>query len=202
MPETMPTVADRSGRWQRWGDRLARPGWVILVISGIVAVIGGVIYAAWPPAADAEPIPVEECVNPPCFGGGGLPPVSDLPAVVPVLGYVLAILLGLPSALAGGWWLLHTRWAASGRRLLVFIGPVALLIGTEVVPHLVNPCLLADALGGTRSGLCQHTPDGVDVADRWDPLDHALAGAVPMLGLYWLALRRWRPEVVERFWGR
>ena len=137
--------------------------------------------------------------GPPCFGGGGLPGLSDLPVVLPVLGYGLAIALGLPSVLAGGWDLLRGRWGAGGRRLLAFVGPLLVLVGTEVVPHVISPCLPAELGAGWQPGVCERQEHGgLDVGDRWHALDHALVGAVPMAALYWLALRRWRPELALR----
>ena len=99
--------------------------------------------------------------------------------------------------LAGGWDLLRGRWAAGARRLLAFVGPVLVVVGAEIVPHLLNPCLLADALDSRLLGLCERTADGVDVAGRWHALDHTLVGALPMAALYRLALRRWRPDVAR-----
>ena len=39
---------------------------------------------------------------------------------------------------------------------------------------------------------------GVDVAERWHALDHALVGALPTAALYGRALRRWRPDIARR----
>ncbi|CAA9560653.1 MAG: hypothetical protein AVDCRST_MAG49-2524 [uncultured Thermomicrobiales bacterium] len=198
--ETLETNARlRSARWQRGADRLARWAWPVLLAAVALALAGGVAVAAW--ASDTEePEPVvDECEDPPCFGGGGLPGLSDLPVVLPVLGYGLAIALGLPSVLAGGWDLLRGRWGAGGRRLLAFVGPLLVLVGTEVVPHVISPCLPAELGAGWQPGVCERQEHGgLDVGDRWHALDHALVGAVPMAALYWLALRRWRPELALR----
>ena len=188
-------------RWQRWADRLARSAWLVLVIAVALALVGGMVYAAmWEPRAPS-PVPGRDaCPDPPCFDFGGIPGPRDLPAVIPVLGYLLAIALGLPSLLAGLWDVLRGRWAMGGRRLLAFVGPVLFLVGTEIVPHLLNPCFWALALGGTRlpEFSCAYSPEwGADLADRWHPLGHTLVGAVPMAALYWWALRRWRPDVAR-----
>ena len=140
---------------------------------------------------------MDVCESPPCFGGGGLPGPSDLPAVLPavlpVLVDGLAIALGLPSVLAAGWNLLRGRWAAGWRRLLALAGPVQFLIGTEVVPHALSPCLPAERSAGWQPGVCERQAHGgADVGDRWHALDHALVGAVPMAVLY--RLRRSRPD--------
>ncbi len=187
-------------RWQRGADRLARYAWLILLISVAVALVGGAVIAvAWQPRAQ-EAQYFDECPNPPCFGGGGLPGVRDLPMAVSTLGYGLAILLGLPSLLAGAWDLLHARWGAGSRRVLAFVGPLLFFAGTEIVPHLLNPCFFALEFAGKRlpEFYCAYSPEsGADLADRWHLLDHTLVGAVPMAALYWLALRRWRPALAR-----
>jgi hypothetical protein len=188
-------------RWQRWADRLARYGWLVLLVAAVVALVGGTIYAAtWEPRQVALP-GRDACPDPPCFDGGDLQPgLRDLPAVIRVLGYLLAIALGLPSLLAGLWDVLRGRWAMGGQRLLPFVGPVLFLVGTEIVPHLFNPCYFALELAGKRlpEFYCAYSTEwGADLADRWHPLGHALVGAMPMAVLYWWALRRWRPEVAR-----
>ena len=201
MNTSEPGALAGSARWQRAADRLARWAWPVLLAAVALALVGGVVVGAWNPAAEDPKPSVDECEDPPCFGGEGLPGVGDLPVVVPFLGYGLAIVLGLPSALAGGWDLLRGRWGAAGRRLLVFVGPVLVLVGTEIVPHLLSPCLPAELGADWVPGVCERHPvHGWDIEDRWHALDHALVGALPMAALYRLALRRWRPDVA-RFAG-
>ena len=162
-----------------------------------MGLIAGAVYAAgWLPASSEAPVAVD-CPAPPCFGGGGLPGPSALPTIVPLLAYLLAIVLGVPSLLAGAWDLLRGRWPAGGRRLLAFVGPVLFLVGTEVNPHLLNPCLLALRLGAARlpAFYCAYSPEwGADMTDRWHVLEHTLLGAVPLAALYGWALRRWAPR--------
>jgi len=102
-PAEPADIDDGAGWWQRGADRLARVALVVLLIAVVTAIVGGVLYTAFPSGSDPEPPPVEECENPPCFGGGGLPPASAQPVVLPVLGYLLTILFGLPSVLVGVW---------------------------------------------------------------------------------------------------
>ncbi len=187
-----------SAHWQRMADRLARWAWPLLLVSVALALVGGVAVGAWNPEVETPKPSVDECTDPPCFGGGGLPPATDLPVVLPFLGYGLAIVLGLPSVLAGGWDLLRGRWGEGGRRWLAFVGPVLVVVGTEIVPHVVSPCLPAVLGADWLPPGCARTEQGIDVVDRWHPLDHALVGAVPMAALYWLTLRRWRPDVARR----
>ena len=194
-------VPTPSARWQRAADRLARYAWLVLLVAIAVALVGGVVAAIiWQPGSENVQAEVEVCENPPCFGGGGMPSLRDLPMVISTLGYLLVIVLSLPSLLAGAWDVLRARWAAGGRRLLAYAGPVLFFVGTEIVPHLLNPCYWALAIGGTRlpEFYCAYNPEwGVDVADRWHLLDHTLVGALPMAALYWLALRRWHPDVMR-----
>lgn len=182
-----------SAGWQRMADRLARYSWLVLLGAIGLALVGGAIYAAtWEPRGGEVGPGQEACVDPPCFDPGGLPSARELPVVIPTLGYLLAVVLGLPSLPAGIWDTLRGRWAAGGGRLLIFVGPVLFLIGTEIVPHVLSPCLLEAALGpNTLAGICQ----GFELADRWHALHHTLVGAVPMAALYLLALRRWRPQI-------
>ncbi|MDQ4077291.1 MAG: hypothetical protein M3220_13715 [Chloroflexota bacterium] len=183
-----------------WTDRLAQYAWLILLVAVALAMVGGVTSAAiWQPSVDYVPAEME-CENPPCFGGGGMPSLRDLPIVIPVLGYLLAIVLGLPSLLASIWDLLRGHWAAGGRRLLTFAGPVLFFVGTEIIPHLVNPCYFAWTLAGQRlpEFYCAYSPEwGADFAARWHLLAHTLIGAIPMAVLYWLALRKWRPSILR-----
>ncbi len=190
----------RSARWQRAADRLARYGSVLLLSAVVVGLIGGVVVAAvWQPHTNAVP-GRDACPNPPCFGLDGLPGLESLPFVVTMLGYLFAIVLGVPSLLAGVWDVLQRRWAAGGRKFLPFLGPVLFLVGTEIIPHLLNPCFWALQLSGTRlpEFYCAYDPEwGTDLADRWHLLQHTLVGALPLGTLYWLVLRRWYPQVAS-----
>jgi hypothetical protein len=187
--------------WQQVAERSARYGWLILLAAIVVALIGGVISAAtWQSGVEDIHVVIEECENPPCFGWDGWPSIQDLPFVLAMMGYLLAIVLGFPSLLVGIWSLLSGRWAAAGRWLLMFIGPVVFFVGTEIIPHLLNPCWWTLEWSGQRlpEFYCAYNPAwGADLADRWHLLDHTLIGALPLAALYWLALRRWHPDVVR-----
>ncbi len=198
-------VGTTSARWQSVVDRLARYGWLVLLVAVVVALVGGMVYVVtWEPRALDAQVAVpgrDACPDPPCFDRGDLQPgLRDLPAVIPVLGYLLAIALGLPSLLTAAWDFLRGLWRAGIGRLLVLVGPMLFLVGTEIVPHLFNPCYFALELAGKRlpEFYCAYSPDwGADLADRWHPLGHALVGALPMAALYWLALRRLRPDIAS-----
>lgn len=186
-----------TARWQQAADRLGRYAWLVLLAATVVALIGGIISATTEGSNPAVPkANVDECVNPPCFGVGGMPSFRDLPVVVPILGYLLAIVLALPSLFAGGWDLRRGRWASGGRRLLAGVGPVLFLAGTEILPHLLSPCLPATLGADWLPPICERTAAGVDIRDRWHALDYALVGALPLTALYWLARRRWHPDLM------
>ncbi len=115
-----------------------------------------------------------------------------------MLGYALAILLGLPSLLAAVPDIVSGRIVAGVWRLLTSVGLVLFAIGTEIVPHLLNPCFLALALGGRRfPAVCEYAEWGADFTGRWHVLNHTLVGAIPFAALYWLMLRRHRPDIVR-----
>ncbi len=193
-------LSTTSARWQRTADRLARYAWVILLVSIALALIGGAVSTvAWQPSSSDAQTQVDACESPPCFGGDGLPGAQDAPWMISMLGYGLAILLGVPSLLAGSWDVLRGRTVAAARRVLVFVGPLLVFILIEILPHLLNPCTIPYELGSRNLlGICETNPEwGADVASWFHLLDHALVGALPLTVLYWLALRRWRPDVAR-----
>lgn len=187
-----------SSRWRRMADRLARIGWLVLLVSVAFMIVGSAVVAVWNPDTDTPPVETTECENPPCFGGGGMPGLADLPTVVPFLGYSMAILLGVPGALSATWKLLRGQWRSALTWLLPFVGPGLFIVGTELVPHVVNPCLAAGLSRDELPGFCEKTGSGTDISGRVHALHHALVGALPMLVLYTRALRRWQPDVVKK----
>ena len=168
------------------------------VVSAVAAfgVLAGLVGSAlWEPGTPADPTPAGDvCTDPPC-PPESLPGVRDLPLLVAPLGFLLAALLGgsalLLSLLSEG------RWRRRRRALLPVFGPVVVLVAMEVVPHLVNPCLVAGALGDLPAG-CARTVHGVDVHDRWHARHHAVVGGVPAALGYAALLRRRRPELFAR----
>jgi hypothetical protein len=90
--------------------------------------------------------------------------------VLPPLGYLLAAVLGVSALLMS--LLSARRFELGRRRVLPVLGPVVILIAMEVVPHLINPCLVAGALGESLPPGCSRTVHGVDVHDRWHSLHH------------------------------
>ncbi len=187
-----------SSRWQRIAARLARVGWLALLASVAIMILGSAVVAVWNPDTDAPQAETAECEDPPCFGGGGMPGVGDFPTVVSFLGYSVAILLGVPSALLAAWSLLRGQWRVGLAWLLPFVGPGLFIVGTELVPHVVNPCFAAELTRGELPGYCEQTESGADISGRAHALHHAVVGALSMLVLYTWALRRWRPHVLRK----
>ncbi len=190
-----------SASWvERAADRLARWAWQTLLVIVAVAVIGGVVVAVWDaPSGDPPAASLDECENPPCFSIGS-PSAIDLFVIVPTIGYVVVILLGIPSLLVGARDLIRRRHSVGGKRLLIFFGPLAVFIGMELLPHVLTPCLFASANSDALSAICEpmsHDPAEVDIAGRWHALHHAVVGGLLMTALYWRALLRWRPAVAR-----
>ncbi|CAN5887989.1 hypothetical protein BH24ACT15_BH24ACT15_26360 [soil metagenome] len=67
-----------------------------------------------------------------------------------------------------------------GLAAVAVVGPLLVLIGGELVPHLVNPCVLPDLAGAEPPGFCVTTLEGADVPDNWHALDHAVVGFLPV----------------------
>lgn len=188
----------RFSDWQRMASQLAHTGWLVLLVSVACMIVGSAVVAVWNPDINAPPAEATECENPPCFGGGGMPSVADLPTVLAFVGYGLAVLLGAPHALGGTWSVLRGQWRRGLPRLLVVVGPVLVVAGTELVPHVVNPCLAAELTQNELPGFCEHTESGADIGGRVHAMHHAVVGALPMAVLYTWALRRWQPDVVRK----
>lgn len=188
---------EHASRWQRMAVRLARAGWLILLVSVAFMIVGSAVVAIWNPDTDSPPAETAECEDPPCFGGGGMPGAADLPTVGAFVGYSVAILLGVPSAVAGLWHMVRGRWRLGLAGLLVVVGPLLFIVGTEIVPHVVNPCVVADVASDDLPGYCEQTESGVDIGGRVHALHHAVVGALPMAALYTWALRRWHPDVLR-----
>jgi hypothetical protein len=164
-----------------WTKRLA--GWsvVLIVAAGVLSVVSGLLAFVWfPDLPDQSP---DACTDPPCWDldvdGASVPLILPFIAHVVLLGLALliggiALLLGLVAAVRG-----HGR-NALGLAAVAVAGPVLVLVGGELVPHLVNPCVLPDVAGAEAPGFCVTTPQGTDVPDKWHTLDHAVVGFLPV----------------------
>lgn len=179
-----------------WAERLARWGVVVVVVAGVVAVASGVLALVWSP--DLPVAPPDPCPDPPCLGLdlGGASPLVFLPLIghlgllgVALLMGGLSLLLSMAAAVRG-----HGRHVLAVGVAAV-VGPLLVLVGGEILPHVLNPCVLPDLVGAEPPGFCVRTSDGVDVPDDWHLLDHALVGFLPLsLALAWWRKRRESPS--------
>ena len=158
--------AAESSTWRRRADRLARLAWLALVALIAFGLLAGAIIAAiHRPEIDWT--------------------VYNVPYMVQNLGYLLVLLLSLPSLALGGWDLIRGRWGQGAGRLLAFFGPFLVILGSAGgVSHLVLGCAV-------NSWACT---DG-DFTVRWHQLHHTLVAGLPLTVLYWLALRKWHPAI-------
>lgn len=176
-----------------WPQRLARSSVVLVVLAGVISVVSGLLALLWSP--DLPPAPPDACTDEPCFNlnlGN-----TSLFAVLPLIAHFL--LLGLALAVGGLSLLLGVVTAMRRRQLRAFAvgamfvaGPLIVLAGGEVLPHLLNPCVLPDLAGAEPPAFCESTSEGADVPENWHALDHALVGFLPLslLVAWW-----WRRQI-------
>jgi hypothetical protein len=164
-----------------WVQRLVKVSVVALVLAGVAAVASGLLALVWmPDFPEATP---EACTDPPCFGLdlGGASLLAVLPFLAHLVLIAVALLLGGAVLLLGMLAALRGRGrAALGLGAAAVAGPLLVLVGGEVLPHLANPCVLPDVAGAEPPGFCVRSSDGVDVPDSWHALDHALVGFLPL----------------------
>lgn len=161
--------------------RLAHSSVVLVVAAGVASVAGGLLALVWFP--DLPDQPPDACTDPPCWSLDV--DVGSALVLLPFIAHLL--LLGLALLLGGLAVLLNLVTAVRGRgrnalrvAAVVVIGPLLVLVGGELVPHLVNPCVLPELAGAEPPGFCTTTPQGADVPDRWHALDHAVVGFLPL----------------------
>lgn len=164
-----------------WSQRLARSSVVLVVLAGVISVMSGLLALVWSP--DLPPAPPDTCTDEPCFNLnlGDISPIAVLPLIAHFL------LLGLAVAVGGLMLLLGVVTAVRRRHLralavgaMFVAGPLIVLAGGEVVPHVLNPCVLPDLAGAEPPAFCESTSEGADVPGNWHVLDHALVGFLPL----------------------
>lgn len=164
-----------------WTERLAHWSGILVVAAGVVSVGSGLLALVWFP--DLPDAPPDACTDPPCWSLdlGGASPLVLLPFVAHVLLLGAALLLGGLSLLLS----LVAAVRGDGRHVLAVgavavAGPLLVLVGGEVLPHVLNPCVLPELAGAEPPGFCTRTSEGADVPDNWHALDHALEGFLPL----------------------
>jgi hypothetical protein len=174
-------VSDQNGltKWVRFADRSGYWG-LVLTVGTVVTGFGlGVLVAL-------SGGPLRFLGD--GFGGGW---------GIPSLALLLAAVLGLPALLAAIFDLIRGRWAGA-TRLLLFLGPLLVGFGFDFIAHLVDPCF--NGLWTIRSTLgeiplCERFGLELNIHTRFHLLLHA-AGAMPLAGLFWLALQKWYPSIL------
>lgn len=175
---------ERSRDWRRIAGKGIWYGWRVLLFTALLALVAGVIYPATRTTIPEDPLLQSfDCAEPPCFPGTPASRLGDVLVVLPPIGYALALLCCLPGLLVGGRDLLEGRMESARRLIVPFLGTLLVLIGIDVVPRFLNPCI---AFGPSMSGLCAEFAGRWDVQLRWHTLHHALLGAVPFTLLYGL----------------
>jgi hypothetical protein len=156
----------------------------MLVAAVAVTLVGSAFYAAaydlLPPHPQALPY---ECLNPPCFFGGPPPAARDIPVIVSLPFYLLALGLAVPSTLLGLWGLVKRNPRAAGRWFLTLFGALFVVVYQELGGHLPIVCAVAP-------GMCENAGGaGPELSDRWHMLGHVAFAGLPALLTFWLVRR-------------
>ncbi|MEX2543349.1 MAG: hypothetical protein WD314_16205 [Trueperaceae bacterium] len=193
MQETQefPSRRSRKPDWQRLAPELSGYAWRVLLVTVAVALIAGVLYPASRTSIPEDPLLQSfDCPAPPCFPQTPASRLADVLVKLPPFGYAAALLLCLPGLIVGTRFLLAGRDSQAGPLLIGFLGTGLVLVGIDILPHVLNPCL---SFGPQLPGLCGEFASRWDVQARWHTLLHAFLGAVPFtVAFAWLS-GRWRP---------
>lgn len=171
-----------------WSQRLARSSIVLVVLAGVISVMSGLLELVWSP--DLPPAPPSTCTDEPCFDFSF--PLAALPFIAHVLLLGLALSMGGLSLLLGVVTAVRRRQArVLAVSAIAVVGPLVVLVGGEILPHVLNPCVLPDLAGAQPPAFCESTRDGTDVPENWHALDHAVVGFLPLsLAVAWWWRRR------------
>jgi hypothetical protein len=174
----------RAGRLSRIAERLDRWSFRTLVAAVAVTLVGSAFYAAaydlLPPHPPALPY---ECLDPPCFFGGPPPAARDIPVIVSLPFYLLALGLAVPSTLLGLWSLVKRNPRSAGRLFLTLFGALFVVVYQELGGHLPIVCAVAP-------GMCENAGGaGPELSDRWHMLGHVAFAGLPALLTFWLVRR-------------
>lgn len=178
--------------WQRLAPLLSGYGWRVLLVTVAVALVAGVLYPVSRTSIPEDPLLQSfDCPAPPCFPQTTASRLGDLLVRIPPLGYALAFLLAVPGVVIGVRHLLAGRDDEAVPLLLTFSAILLVLVGTDILPHVVNPC---PSNGPRLTAVCGEFAGRWDVLDRWHTLFHTLLGALPLTVLFHFLIRRWRPR--------
>jgi hypothetical protein len=178
--------------WQRKAPDLARLGWRTLLFTVALALVAGLVYPASRTSIPEDPLLQSfDCPAPPCFPATPFSTLGDILVKLPPFGYAAALLLCLPALFVAARNLLAGREQLVRPGLTAFFGTLAVLVGTDILPHVVNPCL---EYGPELAGLCGEFAGRWDVQARWHTLLHTLLGALPLTLLFAWVSGRLRPR--------
>lgn len=167
----------RSPDWQRLAPVMLQYGWQVLVATVLIALVAGVVYPASRTQIPEDPLLQSfDCASPPCFPQTTASRLGDLLVRLPPIGYTLALLLCVPALLVGVRYVMAGQDAKAGPAFVAFFGTLTVLVGTDILPHVLNPCL---GFGPRLDGLCGEFAGRWDVQERWHTLLHTLFGAIP-----------------------
>lgn len=170
--------------WRQIAEQGIFFAWRALLITVFLALVAGVIYPASRTTIPEDPLLQSfDCAEPPCFPQSPASRLGDVLVELPPFGYALALLLTLPGLLVGAHDLLEGRKEGAWRLITPFLGTLLVLIGIDVVPRLLNPCI---AIGPSLDSLCGEFAGRWDVQARWRTLQHALLGSLPFTLLFGL----------------
>ena len=168
---------------------MARLALRVIVADIIVSVgMGLFIVVAW------EFQPGSDFLNNLASGPGG-------GQGIPAAGFLIALFLSVPSLGAGLLALVRGQWLEVSR-LLSFAGPFAVFVSFLFLAHDLDLCRGAwdeTSRWGTLQ-LCEGSGDSLTIHGRFHLLYHALVPTALVVALYWLAARRWRPQIA--YWSR
>jgi hypothetical protein len=178
--------------WQRKAPELASLGWRVLLFTVALALVAGLVYPASRTSIPEDPLLQSfDCPAPPCFPATPFSTLGDILVKLPPFGYAAALLLCLPALLVAAQHLLSGRDRLARPGLIAFFGTLAVLLGIDILPHVVNPCL---EYGPQLPGLCSEFAGRWDVQARWHTLLHTLLGALPLVLLFSWVSRRLGPR--------
>ncbi len=136
--------------WHHRAARFARIALMLLFAVSLYGLMAGIVVAvAWRPVLGWDNLLLQ-------LQDGG---------------YMLVLVLSLPSLFVGLWYALRGQWREGVQWLFPFVGPfIVFFVGQGLTPHL----------------------DG-----RLHQLVHTLSGSLPLTVLYYVALRKWHPSIIR-----
>ncbi|MEX2536328.1 MAG: hypothetical protein WD273_12100 [Trueperaceae bacterium] len=186
-----PRARQRGLDWRRLAQAGTGYGWRALVYTVTLALIVGVFYPASRTVIPEDPLLQSfDCAAPPCFPQTAASQLGDVLVKLPPFGYLLAMLLCLPGFIVGIRDLRSQQTAAAGPLITPFVATLVVLIGADVLPRVLNPCLV---LGSQLDAVCGEFAGRWNMQEQWNALHRTLLGALPFTALFaWAKGRRQR----------